>query len=119
MKDIKIEWFSGTGKGGQHRNKHANCCRVTCLVTGLKAQGTESRSREQNKRVAIERLESRIRSHFAVKKERRTTSEVIRTYHAVRNDVRDHLSGFHQTYKEVVIDRDISKMIEERRKAHA
>lgn len=31
--DIKVEWYSGTGKGGQNRNKTQNCCRLTYLPT--------------------------------------------------------------------------------------
>lgn len=55
-KDLKIEWFSGSGAGGQHRNKSSNCCRIKHPESGAAAQGTEQRSREQNKKVAFKRL---------------------------------------------------------------
>ena len=115
-KDFKLEWFSGTGKGGQHRNKHQNCCRITHLETGLRAQGTESRERPANQRAAFNRLVKLIFAYHAVTPERRTTTEVIRNYHGVRNDVHDKASGLHQLYTEVVGKGDLSDMIEARRK---
>lgn len=45
-KDFSIEWFSGSGAGGQHRNKSSNCCRIKHLVSGVITTGTEQRSRE-------------------------------------------------------------------------
>jgi peptide chain release factor 1 len=53
--DFKIEWFSGTGKGGQHRNKHQNSCRVIHIPTGLK-QERQGRHREVNLRDAKQAL---------------------------------------------------------------
>ena len=55
-KDLKISWFSGKGAGGQHRNKHQNCCRIKHLDSGVTATGQETRSREQNLRNAFKRL---------------------------------------------------------------
>lgn len=49
--DFAYRWFSGTGKGGQHRNKHQNCLEITHLPTGLKRSAT-GRSREANIRDA-------------------------------------------------------------------
>ena len=117
-KDFRIEWFSGTGKGGQHRNKHQNCCRIIHNATGLKAQGTESRERTANQRVAFTRLAKLILAHFYsdIPEVRFKTREVIRNYHGVRNEVYDKASGLKRTYKHVVVNGDLSEMIEARRK---
>lgn len=115
-KDFKLEWYSGSGAGGQHRNKHQNCCRITHIETGLKAIGTESAERTTNQRVAFERLAKLILAYYYAKKNtRRTTCEVIRNYHAERNEVRDKASGLRRTYRDVVEKGDLSEMIEARR----
>lgn len=117
--DFRIEWYSGQGAGGQHRNKHQNCCRIIHIPTGLKAQGTESRERSANQRRAFERLVSLIRSKSAVQKERRTDNTVIRNYHAVRNEVYDKASGLKMPYRDIVEGRNIGPMIEARLKAQS
>lgn len=115
-KDFKLEWYSGSGAGGQHRNKHQNCCRITHIETGLKAQGTESKERVTNQRVAFERLARLIIAHhFDEKKERREDTKPIRNYHAVRNEVHDKASGLKRTYKDVVTDANLTEMIEARK----
>ena len=116
MSNVKIEWFSGTGKGGQHRNKHQNCCRATHLPTGLTALGTESRSRESNKKLAMARLGERVRQHLHKDTERyRASAERVRTYHAPRNQVIDHASGKVFSYKDTL--QDIGPAIEARLRA--
>lgn len=116
-KDFKIEWFSGTGAGGQHRNKHQNCCRIIHIETGLKAQGTESRERVANQKKAFNKLAKLVIAHYYPEdcEERNTTTETIRNYHGVRNEVLDKASGLKRTYKEVVLDGDLSEMIDARR----
>lgn len=113
-KDFKLEWYSGTGKGGQHRNKHQNCCRITHLETGISANGTSSRERSANQKEAFHTLCNRLIAYYSVPEERRNTSERIRTYHAVRNEVIDHASGLKQTYSEVVNNGNLSDMINAR-----
>lgn len=118
-KDFKLDWFSGQGAGGQHRNKHQNCCRITHLETGITAVAQESRERTTNQRLAFERLVKKLIAHYTVEEDRDqyTSKERVRTYHEPRNDVLDHASGFRQTYKKVVLDGDLEDMIEARRKA--
>lgn len=48
-------------------------------------------------------------------KDKVDNSEIIRTYHEVDNRVKDHASGFKQSYTDTM--RDISKMIQARRDA--
>ena len=55
-KELEITYFSGTGKGGQHRNKHQNCIRIKHPPTGIIVTGTKQRSRIQNQREAIRSL---------------------------------------------------------------
>ncbi len=117
-KDFKIEWYSGTGAGGQHRNKHQNCCRITHIESGICERGT-SKSRVANQREAFTKLAKRVVSwrlaQDNIKQE--ISTEVVRNYNEHRNEVHDKASGFKQSYKKVVLDGDISDMIDARRLA--
>lgn len=57
--DLKIEWYSGTGSGGQFRNKHQNSCRLTHIPTGIVCTA-QTRSRENSYREALSTLVSRV-----------------------------------------------------------
>jgi len=118
-KDFKLEWFSGTGAGGQHRNKHQNCCRITHIETGFMETGQNSRERPSNQRDAFTKLAKRVIAHYAVEEDREISNERIRTYHEPRNIVTDHASGLTQEYKHVVTDANLGDMIEARRKEKA
>lgn len=52
-KDFDIHWFSGTGAGGQHRNKHQNCCRLYHRDSGARSTGQSNRSRQENLKEAF------------------------------------------------------------------
>lgn len=113
---VRIEWFSGTGKGGQHRNKHQNCCKLIHVETGMTANGTRSPSREANKKNAMNVLKSRVYAHLHKDTERNLAgTERVRTYHKPDNRVIDHASGGHFIYKAVVEDGDIGPCIEARK----
>ena len=54
--DFEVDWFSGTGCGGQYRNKHQNCCRIRHKDSGAIATGQSQRDRISNLREATENL---------------------------------------------------------------
>ncbi len=59
-KDLKIDYYRGSGPGGQHRNTSETGVRITHLPTGIVATATESRSRHMNLQRATARLEERL-----------------------------------------------------------
>lgn len=59
-RDIRIDYFRGSGPGGQHRNTSETGVRITHLPTGIVVTATESRSRHQNLQRAIARLEEKL-----------------------------------------------------------
>ncbi len=102
--DFHIEWFSGTGKGGQHRNKKMNSCRVKHLPTGL-MESRQGRKRESNLRDAKQALLKQLKQaqHNATAS---TVAEIrknqvgcgmrgdkFRTYRLQDDNVIDHQSG--------------------------
>ena len=89
-KDFEISWFSGTGAGGQYRNKHQNCCRITHIETGLRAQSTKHRDRISNQRDAFTRLAQMLIALDDKPIERRNSKEIVRTYHFEDDYVLDH-----------------------------
>lgn len=58
--DIRIDYFRGSGPGGQHRNTSETGVRITHLPTGIVVTATESRSRHQNLQRAMARLEEKL-----------------------------------------------------------
>ena len=118
-KDYKIEYFSGTGPGGQNRNKVQACCRITHLPSGLKETGQNARSQQANFRDAFQRLGKRvgawIRAELNAEARRTPSTETIRTYHFVDNRVVDHVSGFRISAGE--LDKRFGELIEARHNA--
>ena len=55
-KDFIVTYYSGSGAGGQHRNKHQNCCHIRHDESGVTGLGADSKSRIQNKKTAFKRL---------------------------------------------------------------
>ena len=56
-----VDTYRASGPGGQHRNKVSSGVRLRHRPTGVSAQGEESRSQHDNKRMALRRL----RMHLA------------------------------------------------------
>jgi peptide chain release factor 1 len=126
-KDFKLEWFSGTGAGGQHRNKHQNCCRITHLETGWSETAQTGRSRAENQREAFHRLARRLIPWIKSEKYGIYTpgsgtlkdragfgSEVVRTYSVPENRVTDHRTGQKVTYQDFESNSEhLTSMIEQ------
>ena len=102
--DYRIEWFSGTGKGGMHRNKSSNCCRLIHTPTGLK-QEKQGRKREANLRDARAGLNKKLDFLASQEKASQLSSvkksqvgsgmrgDKFRTYRFQDDIVTDHRTG--------------------------
>lgn len=102
--DIDVEWFSGTGSGGQHRNKTQNCCRLTHTPTGMTATA-QCRKRTQSYNQALEQLTQKVKTLMREQDTASLTSfrrvqagsgqrsDKIRTYRFQEDVVKDHQSG--------------------------
>lgn len=104
QRDVEIEWFSGTGKGGQNRNKVQNSCRLTHIPTGIQASA-QTRDRTNSYKLALETLESRVIEQLKTESNKKKSLEKktqvgsgmrgdkIRTYRFQDDIVCDHRSG--------------------------
>lgn len=116
-KDFRVDWYRGSGPGGQKVNKTSNCCRITHKETGLVASGEEGRSAARNKKKAFEKLTKLLVAHYAPKLEKERgplQSKATRTYHEPRDTVTDHVTGEKYSYKQTVGKGDLSEIIQDR-----
>lgn len=54
--DCRWVYYNGTGKGGQNRNKRANCVRCFHDPSGAMGKSEDERDQAQNKRLAWKRM---------------------------------------------------------------
>ncbi len=59
-KEIKIETFKASGKGGQNVNKRDTAVRITHLPTKIAVVGREERTQLMNKKLALARLKAKL-----------------------------------------------------------
>ena len=69
-RQCEFEFYRASGPGGQHRNKVETAVRVRHLPTGVRAQASERRSREQNRTEALRRLAALLEKRSRVPKRR-------------------------------------------------
>ena len=55
-KDCRWDYFRGTGKGGQKRNKTSSGVRCTHKESGAVGVSDDTRSQHENKRIAFQRM---------------------------------------------------------------
>lgn len=58
--DVRVDTFRASGNGGQHRNKTDSAVRMVHVPTGVMVTATEDRSQTVNRKVAWQRLESKL-----------------------------------------------------------
>lgn len=63
QRDLKIEWYSGTGCGGQNRNKVKTSCRITHIPTGI-IRTSQTRSRTNSYALAYAEVVVKVEELF-------------------------------------------------------
>ncbi len=71
--DIRVEFYRGSGPGGQHRNTTDSAVRIRHLPTGIVVHASENRSQLRNREVAMERLQAALERRNRVEKKRLAT----------------------------------------------
>lgn len=112
--DLHKRWHSGTGAGGQHRNKTQNCLELTHRPSGLSVTAN-GRSRKDNEREARLLLQKALEDRGAeqercvISQERRSqagdrsrSGERIRTWKFQEDKVIDHQSGISARARDIL-----------------
>ncbi|NWO16155.1 MAG: peptide chain release factor 1 [Corynebacterium sp.] len=123
-KDIRVDVYRSSGKGGQGVNTTDSAVRLTHLPTGLVVTCQRERSQIQNKARAMQVLQARLEQMEREQREAEAgeqrasqvrtmdRSERIRTYNWPENRITDHRIGYKANNLDAVLDGDMGSLIE-------
>jgi len=122
-KDLRVDTFRSSGKGGQHVNVTDSAIRITHLPTGIVAQCQSERSQHRNRETAMRLLKARLYDLERRKKDEIRAQEEgakkdiefgsqIRSYvlHPYRM-VKDVRTGVQTSRVDEVLDGDLDELI--------
>lgn len=122
-KDLRVDVYRSSGKGGQGVNTTDSAVRITHLPTGLVVTCQKERSQIQNKARALQVLQARLdqierEAREAEAGEQRASqvrtldrSERIRTYNWPENRITDHRIGYKANNLDAVLNGDMQDLI--------
>ncbi|HWN26856.1 MAG TPA: peptide chain release factor 1, partial [Actinomycetospora sp.] len=128
-KDLRVDVFRSSGKGGQGVNTTDSAVRITHLPTGVVVSCQNERSQLQNKARAMEVLRSRLQAiadeaeQAQASADRRSQvrtvdrSERVRTYNYPENRISDHRIGYKSHDLDRVLDGDLDAVLDALRAA--
>ena len=123
MKDVRVDTFRSSGKGGQHVNKTESAIRLTHIPTGIVVECQQERSQHQNKDRAMKVLLSKLTaikekehldeiSQVQGEQQQIVWGSQIRTYTFMPyQQVKDHRTGHETGNISAVMDGEINDFI--------
>ncbi len=122
--DLRIDFFSASGPGGQYVNKASTAVRIEHIPSGIVISCQDERSQYQNRVKALKLLRSRLYEFEKNKKESERKSkrrklvgtgdrsEKIRTYNFPQNRLTDHRINYTKYNLDAVIDGGLDDLID-------
>lgn len=122
-KDIRVDVYRSSGKGGQGVNTTDSAVRITHLPTGLVVTCQKERSQIQNRARAMQVLAARLQQMKEEEAEAEAAegraaqirtmdrSERIRTYNFPESRVSDHRIGYKANNLDAVLDGDLEALL--------
>lgn len=77
-RDCEMQFFRGSGPGGQNRNKTETGVRLSHIPSGIVVEAEDERSQAQNRKHAFERLRKRLQALNRPRKRRVATNPPLR-----------------------------------------
>ncbi len=122
-KDIRIDTFCASGKGGQHVNRTESAVRITHLPTGIVVSCQNERSQHHNKEIAMKMLRAKLYLREKLKREEAASKlydekgeiswgNQIRSYILDDSRVKDHRTNEEVFNPSAVLNGEIDVFIE-------
>lgn len=120
--DLDWQFFRASTQGGQNVQKVSTAVRLTHKPTGIVVTAQEERFQEQNRRIAMDLLRSKLWEKQEEEKEQKIAgyrsaigrgmrAEKIRTYNYPQNRVTDHRINKSWGNLDKIIDGDLDKVL--------